>query len=159
MGRGRNLDGVAIIIGAAAGHAAPSWVVAFDCDGELADAKRSDESAVLRDHNIARIVGDAVVPHQELVADIGDGLNGGGVAIVIFTAADDGAPIGVVGFEGESECRLRWGRLYDEVGDDDELFGLIQDFSVFINRLCISIIHSAPVDDQVADSRKFGQGV
>ena len=127
VGCGRNLDGVAIIIGAAAGHVAPCRMVTFDCDGELADAKRSDESAVLRDHNIARIIGDAVVPHQELVADIGDGLNGGGVAIMKQATSADGAPQGVVGHHRQS-IGGRWGsRPYAKGTDTFAVVGLVKD--------------------------------
>ena len=295
-------------------------MVGDDFDGVLADGEEGDEGAVVGDDDVARVVDEAVVPGEELMANVGDGLDLDGVAKGVGAATADGAPVGVVAFDGDGverqgfidvhivdipvvammaavfegeidgvalvfgevdidgvpsvggivlrpylgevgelgarggdhhlaagvaarvdfqglerhPCRVgvglqvewgrdqpafldvvkgevacavviggslvvvafpadggvaieveygpvgpgavgfkaveprqcqrfhlglwRFGRKHDEVGDD-ALIGLIEDFAVFINRLCVGIIDSALVDDQIADSREFWQVV
>ena len=157
VGRSRNLDGIAIIIGAAARHCTPSGMVGFDFDNALADGKQGNESAVLEDDDVARVAEITIVPAEELMARVGMGIDGDGVSIVVCAASADHAPVGVVSFDGDGVFRLGWDRLHNEVGDDAPLLGMIQDFAIFINRLCIGIIHPVLVDNQVADSRKLRQ--
>ena len=75
---------------------------------------------------------------------------------MVDASSGDGAAADAVDLDGEGVLGLRWGRFHNEVGDD-AFFGLIEDFAVFINRLCICIVNSALVDDQIADSREFRQ--
>ena len=117
-----------------------------------------DEGGVLCDDDVAWVGDDAVVPEEEFAAHVGDGLDGGRVTIMVDASSGDGAATDAVDLDGEGVFGLRRGRFHNEVGDD-AFFGLIEDFAVFINRLCVSVIYAILVDDQIADSRKFGQGV
>ena len=103
VGCGFNLDGVAVIIGATACHGAPTRMIGDDFDGVLAFGEEGDEGAVLRDNDVAWVVDDAVIPSEELMTEIGNGFDLDGVAIRIGTPASDGAPIKVVGFDGDGE--------------------------------------------------------
>ena len=103
IGRGRNLYGVAIVIGAAACHRTPFGMVGDDFNGVLQCAEMGDEGAVLGDDDGAWVVHVAVAPSEEGVACVGDGLDGDGPAIRIAAAARGGAPTCTVGFDGDGE--------------------------------------------------------
>ena len=93
VGCGFQLDGVAIGINAAACHEAGALGYDLRFDGALQATEEGDKAAVLRDHDVARVVGDAVVPHLENITFIGCCPKGNGVAIVIDAAFGHGSRI------------------------------------------------------------------
>ena len=105
VGRGRNHDGISVIICATTSHITPSWMVGDYIDGELANGKQGDESAVLGDDDVTRVVEVAIVPAEEVMARVGMGFDLDGVAVGKASAATDRTPIGVVGFDGNVENR------------------------------------------------------
>ena len=125
VGEGFNLDGVAIMKGATAADTAPIGMVAFDGDGVLKLTKLGDESAVLRNDDIARVVSDAVVPIQELASQVRYSFDGSGVAIVIDATSSHRAPSGSVGFHSQGENGLRWSGEHTNTTDGFASFWLV----------------------------------
>ena len=76
-------------------------MVGDDIDGELADGKQGDKSAVLEDDDVARIAGDAVIPAEEIVANVGKGFDLDGFVVWIAAATADGAPFWITAFDGD----------------------------------------------------------
>ena len=60
-------------------------------------SRRSGKGLVFGDDDGARIFGVAIVPAEELEAEVGRGLNLDGVAIIIGATAGHNAPGGIVG--------------------------------------------------------------
>ena len=87
------MNGVAVRIIASASHEAHAFGDDLSLDEALLYAELGDETAVLRDDDIARVVGDAVVPHLKNETGIGNGFEVERVAIVVDAAVGDGSSV------------------------------------------------------------------
>ena len=148
IGHSHQCDGVAIMVDAAFGHGAGAFGVNRCRDGVFGQTEISGEGGVMREEDVSRVVGDAVVPIEECITGVWESLDGHGVAQGISAFANNAAHECVVDRHGEGAHgygRFGRGGNHDEVRDDAS--GLIEDFAIFINRLCVSVIYAILVDD------------